>query len=213
VILMERCMEMSILRRQGKSLRAIAVETGTSVNTVRKYLAAGELPRYRPRPPRAGKLDPFKDYVVKRVEAARPYWIPATVLAREIRDQGFTGCDRLVSRFVRALRPAVKEDPVVRFETAPGQQEKWVKCMEEEIIPFQVKMGMVILGSFVGEEDASVYVWIRRFESEAERTRLYDAVYQSDYWKNEISPRVPTMIDREQIKVTRIVATPRSVIQ
>ena len=64
--------------------------------------------------------------------------------------------------------------------------------MEEEIIPFQVKMGMVILGSFVGEEDQSVYVWIRRFENEGERKRLYDAVYQSDYWKNEISPRVPT---------------------
>ena len=100
-----------------------------------------------------------------------------------------------------------------QYHVRPGQQEKWVKCMEEEIIPFQVKMGMVILGSFVGEEDASVYVWIRRFESEAERKRLYDAVYQSDYWKNEISPRIPTFIDREQIKVTRIVATPRSVIQ
>jgi hypothetical protein len=37
-------------------------------------------------------------------------------------------------------------------------------------------------------------------------------VYQSDYWKTEISPRIPTLIDREQIKVTRIVATPRSVI-
>src|SRR5215813_9863614 len=100
-----------------------------------------------------------------------------------------------------------------QYVVRPGKQAEWVKCMEEEIIPFQVKMGMVILGSFVGEEDASVYVWIRRFESEAERKRLYDAVYQSDYWKNEMSPRIPTMIDREQIKVTRIVATPRSVIQ
>ena len=90
-----------------------------------------------------------------------------------------------------------------QYHIHPGQQKAWVKCMEEEIIPFQVKMGMVILGSFVGEEDESVYVWIRRFENEAERKRLYDAVYQSDYWKNEISPRVPTMIDREKIKVTR----------
>ena len=57
--------------------------------------------------------------------------------------------------------------------------------MEEEIIPFRVKMGMVILGSFVGVDDDSVYVWIRRFESEAERKRLYDAVYQSDYWITE----------------------------
>ena len=100
-----------------------------------------------------------------------------------------------------------------QYHLHPGQRDNWVKCMEEEIIPFQVKMGMVILGSFVGEDDDSVYVWIRRFESEAERKRLYDAVYQSDYWKTEISPRVPTMIDREKIKVTRLVATPRSVIQ
>src|SRR5436189_5044095 len=100
-----------------------------------------------------------------------------------------------------------------QYHIRPGQREKWVKCMEEEIIPFQVKMGMVILGSFVGEEDESVYVWIRRFESEAERKRLYDVVYQSDYWKNEIAPKVPTLIDRELIKVTRLVATPRSVSQ
>jgi hypothetical protein len=100
-----------------------------------------------------------------------------------------------------------------QYHVRPGQRAAWVKCMEEEIIPFQVKMGMVILGSFVGEEDESVYVWIRRFESEQERKRLYDAVYQSDYWKTEIAPRVPTLIDREQIKVTRLVATPRSPIQ
>jgi hypothetical protein len=100
-----------------------------------------------------------------------------------------------------------------QYVVRPGQQKAWVKFMEEEIIPFQVKMGMVILGSFVGEEDPSVYVWIRRFESETERKRLYDLVYQSDYWKNEISPTVGTLIDREQIKVQRIVATPHSVIQ
>ncbi len=100
-----------------------------------------------------------------------------------------------------------------QYHIRPGQQANWVKLMEEEVIPFQVKMGMVILGSFVGEEDESVYVWIRRFENEEERKRLYEAVYQSDYWKNEIAPRIPTMMDREKIKVTRLVATPRSVIQ
>lgn len=88
-----------------------------------------------------------------------------------------------------------------------------MKCMEEEIIPFQVKMGMVILGSFVGEDDDSVYVWIRRFESENARERLYEAVYQSDYWKNEIAPRIPEMLDREQATITRLLATPRSVLQ
>ena len=100
-----------------------------------------------------------------------------------------------------------------QYHIRPGQRGNWVKCMEEEIIPFQVKMGMVVLGSFLGEEDESVYVWIRRFDNEEERRRLYAAVYESDYWKNEIDPRAPLMIDREQIKVTRLVATPRSVIQ
>ncbi len=100
-----------------------------------------------------------------------------------------------------------------QYHIRPGQQANWVKLMEEEVIPVQVKMGMVFLGSFRGEEDESVYVWIRRFENEEERKRLYDAVYQSDYWRNEIAPRIPTMMDREKIKVTRVVATPRSVIQ
>lgn len=99
------------------------------------------------------------------------------------------------------------------YTVKPGQQEAWVRCMEEEIIPLQVKMGMVIIGSFVGEEDESVYIWLRRFENEQERERLYTAVYQSEQWKTEIAPRVPEMLDREQTKVTRLVATPRSVIQ
>jgi len=100
-----------------------------------------------------------------------------------------------------------------QYRMRPGQREAWVKCMEEEIIPFQVSKGMVICGSFVGEEDPDLYVWIRRFDSEEERERLYEAVYQSDYWKNTIGPRVGELIDREQIKVTRIEATPKSVLR
>lgn len=100
-----------------------------------------------------------------------------------------------------------------QYRTLPGQRENWVRFMEEEIIPFQVSKGMVILGSFTGEEEDDLYVWIRRFESEEERKRLYKEVYESDHWKTNIGPKTPTMIDREQIKVTRIAATPRSVIQ
>lgn len=100
-----------------------------------------------------------------------------------------------------------------QYRTRPGQREKWVKCMEEEIIPFQISKGMVILGSFVGEEEDDLYVWIRRFENEAERERLYAAVYESDYWKNDIAPRIPDMLDRDRTVITRIEATPKSVIQ
>ena len=100
-----------------------------------------------------------------------------------------------------------------QYRMRPGQRNNWVKCMEEEIIPFQVSKGMVIMGSFVGEEDDGLYVWIRRFENEEERKRLYKEVYESDYWKNEIAPKVPEMLDRDAIEVKRIVATPKSAIQ
>jgi len=99
------------------------------------------------------------------------------------------------------------------YRTLPGQRENWVNFMEEEIIPFQVSKGMVILGSFTGEEEDDLYIWIRRFESEAQREQLYEAVYQSDRWVNEIGPKVPQMLDRDKIVVRRIEATPRSVIQ
>jgi len=100
-----------------------------------------------------------------------------------------------------------------QYRTKPGQRERWVKFMEEKIIPFQITKGMVVVGSFIGQEEDDLYVWIRRFESEAERERLYHEVYQSDYWKNEITPQVDEMLDRERIHVTRLEATPKSVIQ
>lgn len=100
-----------------------------------------------------------------------------------------------------------------QYPVRPGKMDEWVKIMETEIIPFQVSKGMVICGSFRGENDDSVYIWLRRFESEAEREALYKAVYETDYWRNEMSPRVPEYIDRDNIKVTRIVATPKSTVR
>ena len=59
----------------------------------------------------------------------------------------------------------------------------------------------------------SVYVWLRRFESEAQREALYKAVYESEYWKTQIAPRVPEDPDRPNNVVTRIVPTPHSTVQ
>ena len=99
-----------------------------------------------------------------------------------------------------------------QYGTQPGQRDNWVKYMEEIIIPFQVSKGMVIVGSFVGEQEQDLYVWIRRFESEIERERLYEAVYQSDEWLNNIAPKIPEMLVRDKTVVTRIEPTAASVI-
>ena len=94
-----------------------------------------------------------------------------------------------------------------QYKIRPGKMDAWLKLMEGEIIPFQVSKGAVITASFRGETDESIYVWIRRFESESERERLYKAVYESDFWKNTIAPQVGELIDRSAINVQRIVPT------
>lgn len=99
------------------------------------------------------------------------------------------------------------------YECKPGKRDEWVRMMEEEIIPFQIAKGMVIVGSFIAEQDEHTYIWIRRFVDEAERAQLYKAVYETDHWKNDIAPRVGELIDRSTIKVTRLTPTPKSVLQ
>ncbi len=99
------------------------------------------------------------------------------------------------------------------YHTKPGMRDQWVRLMDEKIIPFQSAQGMVIVASFVGESDPDLYVWIRRFDTEADRIRQYALVYESDFWKNEITPKVSELLDRSQTVVTRLNPTPSSVIR
>jgi hypothetical protein len=100
-----------------------------------------------------------------------------------------------------------------QYTMKPGKQAEFARLMDEVIVPFQRAKGMVILANFIGEADQSVYVWLRRFASEEERQLLYAAVYESDEWRNEIGPRLPGLMERESIVVTRLTATEKSVIQ
>ena len=99
-----------------------------------------------------------------------------------------------------------------QYRIKDGRMDEWVDFMEGEIIPFQVAKGMVVVGSFVAEEEEDLYIWIRRFESEEERVQLYRDVYEDPHWTQKLSPRVGEIIDREKIVVTRMLPTGRSVI-
>jgi hypothetical protein len=55
-------------------------------------------------------------------------------------------------------------------------------------------------------------VWIRRFEDEADRERLYKAVYETEAWENDMMPRVTELLDREKAIINRLIPTPKSVI-
>jgi len=117
----EQAVEIKVLKRQGHSIRQIMRETGLSRNTVRKYLRSGVKAQYGPREARPCKLDPFKSYLLERIDQACPDWIPATVLMREIQAAGYAGGISQLKAYIRPFK-AVRIDPVVRFETEPGLQ-------------------------------------------------------------------------------------------
>jgi transposase len=121
MLVMEEAVEIRVLSRQGKSIRAIARTLRVSRNTVRRYLRGDEVPRYR-REARATKLDSYKQYVGERVKAAAPEWIPAAVLFRELRALGYSGGLTTLKMYLATLKPAAEAAPLIRFETEPGRQ-------------------------------------------------------------------------------------------
>ncbi len=100
-----------------------------------------------------------------------------------------------------------------QYRTLPGKRDEWVRIMEERIIPGQTAAGAVIVGSFVAVEEDDLYVWIRRFASEEQFQAFRSAYYGSDEWKNELEPLAAQMLDRSRTVVTRIEATPKSVLR
>ena len=116
------------------------------------------------------------------------------------------------------------------YQVLPGKMQEWLNFMEDTIIPYQVKNGMVIHGSFVmdssdefsiqngerimnSETKGNTYVWIRRFENKEHKEKLYKAVYESADWMNDIGPKVATLIDRNSIAVHNLTSTELSIMK
>src|SRR5258708_18438935 len=121
MLVAEEAVEIRVLRRQGKSIREIARMLEVSRNPVRRYLRGDGLPHYE-RETRPGKLDHYKQYIAERVRAAAPEWMPARVLLRELRAIGYAGGVSILKDHLATLKPVVKPEPLIRFETEPGRQ-------------------------------------------------------------------------------------------
>lgn len=102
----------------GQSIKAIARELGVSRNTVRAALRREGPPRYERRG-KPGKLAAYEPYLLQRL-AEFPE-LTAKRLYEEIRAQGYEGGISIVKDFTRPQR-VPRRQPVVRFETPPGQQ-------------------------------------------------------------------------------------------
>lgn len=110
---------------QGLSKTAIAERLGISRRTLHYWLATGQLDRPLDAstvhyPPRPTKLDPFKPLIDERLETYPE--LTAVRLFEEVRAAGYPGSLTQLKRYVRAVRPRPEPEPIVRFETPPGQQ-------------------------------------------------------------------------------------------
>lgn len=166
-------MEIKVLARRGMSIREMARQLQCSRNTVRRYLRNEEAAQYGPRAPRPTKLDAYKDYLLGRIEAARPHWIPAVVLLREITELGYRGGVTQLKQFINAHR-TVTQEPVVRFETPPGKQ------MQADFT--HIRRGRNPLLAFVATLGYSRAAWVRFTTNERAET-LCECIGQAfDYF-------------------------------
>ena len=102
--------------QKGLTPAQIAREIGHGERTVRKWLQDRQ---FHPRKPvvRKSKLDPFKDSVVRMLEA-HPY--TARQIFQRLGEEGYDGCYSVVKRFVKKIRPR-REKAYLTLAFAPGE--------------------------------------------------------------------------------------------
>jgi transposase len=165
MLIKEQCMEILILHKQGFSNRKIAKMLQVSRNTIKKYLQnINGTPSYKTRPFKETKLDAYHTYLTERVHFALPNWIPATVLLMELKEQGYQGGITQLRDYLRTLKTKIKSDPVVRFETVPGEQ------MQVDWAEF--KFGKTKLDAFIATLGYSRFSYVEFVENEKLETLI-----------------------------------------
>jgi transposase len=115
-----RYQEVRQLHASGMSRTQIAQRVGLSRKTVSRWLNTTAYPAHpgakRRGRPYGSQLDPFKPYLLERFQAGCHN---AGVLYHEIRDQGYSGCDSLVRKFITVIRRTQGQGTPVATKTTP----------------------------------------------------------------------------------------------
>ncbi len=154
--------------QEGLSKSEIARRLDISRDTIHRLIRSGELDRdpdaepvrYKPRPPVATKLGPYRAVIVARLEAYPR--LSAVRLLEEVRAAGYTGGYTQVKEFVRTVRPREAPDPVVRFETPAGHQAQ--VDFGEFKFPWGKRYALVVVLGY------SRLLWLRFYERQDMRT-------------------------------------------
>ena len=95
------------LHKRGYSIRAISKIVGLDRRTISKRLQEEDLIPYK-KVEYKSKLDPFKTYIIQRVQQAQPDKIPSSVIYEEIKKYGYTGKIRTLQTFLSSIKNTLK---------------------------------------------------------------------------------------------------------
>ena len=111
------------LYKQGNSIRAIAKLLKMDRKTVRRKLETIVKKPIQRTVKTESKLDPYKAYVLEFISKSSDR-MPWSVIMDDIVDMGYSGSRSILQTFLTKEYKArkINNDPVVRFETAPGVQ-------------------------------------------------------------------------------------------
>ena len=108
------------LYAKGTPKRKIARLLEINVKTVRCHIDKTEWIPYQKEGPVSCLLDPYKEWILGRIEEVG---YNGHVLLRELRDQGYKGSYGPIKRFISPHRQS-QVKACVRYETAPGDQSQ-----------------------------------------------------------------------------------------
>jgi len=97
----EEWLLIQVLHSQGFCISEIARQIDHNRKTVRKYLNLKTVPEYCKHPRRPSKLDPYKPYILKRINEGP---CASACLYREIQNMGFDGGKTIVKDFIRKAK-------------------------------------------------------------------------------------------------------------
>jgi transposase len=146
---------------QGQTKAAVAEQFGVSRRTVHYWIKTGQLDRdmseetvkYGPRPPVPTKVGPYKAIILDRLTEYPE--LTAVRLFAEIKAAGYAGGYTQVKEYVRTVRPRPPEEPVVRFETAPGHQGQ--VDFADFVLPWGKRYALLVVLGY------SRQLWLRFF--------------------------------------------------
>jgi len=187
------------LHKRGYSIRAISKIVGLNRRTVSKRLKEEELKPYK-KVEYKSKLDPYKKYIIQRVEEALPDKIPSSVIYEEIKKYGYDGKIRILQTFLSSLKISSRPEEIIRFETKPSYQAQvdWtiIRSGKNPIYGFVMVLGYSRMAFVYFTDNMRQETWqdchVKAFEyfGGVPQTLLYDnlksvVIKRDKYGKNQ----------------------------